>query len=92
MHEDILPLWSRAARALREADRIVIAGYSCPPLDLEARILLSENLRRNEKKRVYVINPDFRTASVFQPLSGVEHITIYSSLADWTSDARHYAT
>lgn len=90
IHHDILPLWSQAARALRDADRIVIVGYSCPPLDLEARILVSENLRFNESKKVYIVNPDFQAASAFQPLCGVDHTTIYESLIKWTEDARNY--
>lgn len=88
MHSDILPLWELAARLLREADRILIVGYSCPPLDLEARILLSENLRRNANKRVYVINPAAEAAARFVRICGVNHATIYESIEAWIADAR----
>lgn len=90
LHESMPRIWSLAAQALREANRIVIAGYSCPPLDLEARILLSENLRANPEKRVYVIDPSATTAARFVEICGVKHLTIYSTMSDWLSDASKY--
>ena len=88
MHSKLIPLWDKAASALQEADRIVIVGYSCPPLDLEARMLLSENLRQNSDKRIYVIDPSAETAAKFIDICGVSHSTIYSSIKDWVSDAK----
>ena len=88
MHQDFLGLWSNAAKALAQADRVVIAGYSCPPLDLEARILLSENLRANPNKRVYVIDPSPQTAARFIELCGVDLITNYKSIEAWVRDRR----
>ena len=86
MHASTLKLWNRAADKLRGADRIVIAGYSCPPLDLEARILLSENLHRNQSKKVHVIDPDPKSASKFFDLCGVNHATIHLSIQSWLDD------
>lgn len=88
IHNAILPLWELAGRTLREAERILIVGYSCPPLDLEARILLSENLRRNARKRVYVLNPAAEAAARFIRICGVNHATIYESIESWIADAR----
>jgi len=82
-HENILPLWDIAASSLQYADRVVITGYSCPPMDLEARILLSENLRLNSEKRVYVIDPSTENAAKFVKLCGVDHTTIFNSIGDW---------
>ena len=87
MHRDILPLWERAGSALSSADRVVIAGYSCPPLDLEARILISENLRKNSKKKLYVIDPNPAAVASFVELCGVDHATLYTSIKDWLRDA-----
>lgn len=87
MHKSMTGLWDLAAKKLTEADRIIIAGYSCPPLDLEARILLSENLRINNNKKVYVIDPNPASASKFVDLCGVTHSTIYSSISSWVDDA-----
>lgn len=89
-HSAILPLWKKAANALREADRVIIAGYSCPPMDIEARLLLGENLNLNTSKRVYVIDPDAHSAAKFGELCSVKHITIYSSIKDWVDDAPKY--
>jgi len=88
MHDGIVPLWDRAAKALEQCDRVVVAGYSCPPLDIEARILLSESLRKNKDKKLYVIDPNPQTASKFVELCGVNHSTIYSSISAWVDDAR----
>lgn len=87
MHNALGPLWDMAALSLRESDRIVIAGYSCPPLDIEARMLLSENLRLNNSKKLYLIDPNAESAAKFIDLCGVNHSTIYSSIKDWVDDA-----
>lgn len=88
MHNEFGPLWEKAASSLREADRIVIAGYSCPPLDIEARMLLSENFRHNDSKKLYVIDPNGESAAKFIDICGVSHSTIYSSINDWVNDAK----
>lgn len=88
IHQDLLSLWNKAATTLRQADRVVIAGYSCPPLDLEARILLSENLRANSNKKVFVIDPSPQTGTRFTELCGVDRITIYKSIGAWVRDKR----
>lgn len=87
MHNSMLSIWDKSAEALRIADRVIIAGYSCPPLDLEARILLSENLRVNKNKKIYIIDPNSESASKFIDLCGVTHSTIYSSIKEWVNDS-----
>lgn len=87
MHNSMSGLWKNAAKALQKADRVVVAGYSCPPLDLESRILLSENLRLNENKKLYVIDPNPKSAAKFIEICGVDHSTIYTSIKDWVRDA-----
>ncbi len=90
IHTNILGLWKKAGIALAEADRVVIAGYSCPPLDLEARILLSESMRANSEKRVYLINPDPSIVDRFVDMCGVDHITVYTSISNWVKDSRTF--
>jgi hypothetical protein len=87
MHNSMTNLWTLASTALQEADRVVIAGYSCPALDLEARILLSENLRLNPSKKLYVIDPNPQSAAKFIEICGVDHSTIYTSVKDWVRDS-----
>jgi hypothetical protein len=87
MHHAVLALWTKAGQALRVANRVVIAGYSCPPLDLEARILLGESMCANRDTRIYVIDINPANGSKFLELCGVDHITIYNSIANWVRDA-----
>lgn len=91
MQIDVQLLWSKAGKALQNADRVVIAGYSCPPLDLESRILISENMRRNSAKRVYVVDPDHLAAGKFLELCDVDHVTNYISLSSWVTDSKKYS-
>lgn len=86
MHQSLQFVWRQAAEALREATRVVIVGYSCPPLDIEARILLSENLRSNPLRRVFIVDPSAQSASKFSDICGVDHVTIYDDLATWVAD------
>jgi hypothetical protein len=86
MHGSMAGLWKLASKSLQDADRVVIAGYSCPPLDFEARILLSENLRLNDSKKLYVIDPNPQSAAKFIEICGVDHSTIYVSVKDWVRD------
>ncbi len=88
MHKGFDRLWDLAGERLRNADRIVVAGYSCPPLDIEARMLLSESLRKNDSKKLYVIDPSAESAAKFVDICGVDHCTIYSSIKAWVDDAR----
>ena len=88
MHAAMSEIWDEAANKLREADRVIIAGYSCPPLDFEARVLLSENLRKNPSKKVYVLDPNPQSAAKFLDLCGVNHIKIYSSIKSRIEDVR----
>ncbi len=91
LQKDVVALWAKAGAALQNAERVVIAGYSCPPLDLESRILISENMRSTSTaKRVYVIDPNPAAAVKFLELCGVDHITIYTSIRDWVRDAKKY--
>lgn len=87
MHSSMPKLWKSAAKTLQKADRIVVAGYSCPALDLEARILLSENLRLNDDKKLYVIDPSSQSAARFIEICGVDHSTLYRSVKDWVRDS-----
>jgi hypothetical protein len=79
MHQALEPIWVEAEKALRRASRIVIVGYSCPPLDLESRMLLSSNIRGDNKELV-IVDPDAETASRFLEICGVNDAHTYLSL------------
>lgn len=58
-HSRIRQVWEGAARALRDADNIVIVGYSLPPSDEFFRYLFAlGTLGRNRLRNVWVVNPD----------------------------------
>ena len=80
MHVALEPIWKRAAQSIREATRIVLVGYSCPPLDLEARMLLAENMRVMPEKQLTVVDPSATSAARFQDICGTSMMTIYTSL------------
>lgn len=90
LHESMSSIWIEAAKTLQEADRILIIGYSCPPFDLEARMLLSENLRLNSNKRAYAIDPNAEVAARYVEVCGINHVTIYTSIQEWLNDAPNY--
>lgn len=48
-HSKILSLWDYAGEALRNADELVIFGYSCPPTDIDSENLLHTSLEANQK-------------------------------------------
>ena len=56
---DILqPVWSQARDALRDADVLVVFGYSCPDADQAARNKIKNAFHRNAKiDHVHVIDP-----------------------------------
>lgn len=82
-HVKINGLWEKAGEALQKATRVVIAGYSCPPLDIEARILISENLRDNNLQNIFVINPDMESVAKFSQLCSVDNAIIYNNIKSW---------
>ena len=85
-HVAISDLWKSAATALKKADRIVIAGYSCPPLDFEAHALLGENMRKNSSKRLYILDQNPEVVPRFMRICGVTHATTYTSISEWIKD------
>jgi hypothetical protein len=47
IHPNVLTLWRHAEERLREADELIVFGYSCPTLDIES----SNQLRRSQIQR-----------------------------------------
>ena len=81
MHESLHAIWELAARAIEGSSRVIVVGYSCPPLDLEARVLLSENMRKGEsRKELLVVDPKAEVAARFQGICGTPSMRIYASL------------
>ena len=67
--EILRPVWSEALRALREAGRIFIMGYSMPTTDEFFRYMLALALAENEDlDRVLVVNRSAETQNRFEKL------------------------
>ena len=65
-------LWTRAHRALSEARRVYVVGYSCPPVDVTATGLIADTLAsRNVDARVEVVNLDADPVSQGLEAAGV---------------------
>jgi hypothetical protein len=55
----IEPLWEQAGRAMREADRIVVVGYSFPATDTRSIRLLQQSLQsRPAQIEVWIVDPN----------------------------------
>lgn len=67
--EVLRPVWCEALRALQQAGRIIIIGYSMPPTDEFFRYMLALALATNEKlDKVIVVNPSDNAQETFAKL------------------------
>ena len=73
--EEIRRIWNDIFIALSKAAKIIIVGYSLPPQDLQAHIVLRSAIARNKNQRaagkagiVTVINPSDRAEKAFSRL------------------------
>ena len=56
--EPFKSLWQLASSAIREAEHIVVIGYSLPPTDLHSVALFRTSLKKAALKSLVVVNPD----------------------------------
>ena len=83
LHSAMEPVWNAGANALRGARRVVIFGYSCPPLDFEARMLLGENTPSEILKELVVIDPNPEVVGHFMTICGAKNATVFSSIQSY---------
>jgi hypothetical protein len=57
-------LWQQAAQALRDADEVVVMGFSLPPSDQLVSALLASELRDD-----CIVSPIDRSSRVVEPIS-----------------------
>jgi hypothetical protein len=80
LHRDLLPVWALAEARLREADRIVIFGYSCPPNDWESANLLARCLTINRGVReIALIDPNPNVVLRYAELGSLPALRYYAS-------------
>lgn len=70
------PLWDRAADALRDAEWLVVFGYSMPEADIRARTLLMRALAANQNlRRLDIIDIAPSVVDRFVNVTGVKNVT-----------------
>lgn len=78
-------LWTRARRALREARRVFLIGYSLPPVDTAATGLIADALAGRSDVRVEVVNP--KSGQVVERIRQVGVTVSPSACHDGANDA-----
>lgn len=75
-------LWTYAGERIRQADRLVIVGYSMPVTDVHTEKMLARCIRDNPRLRdLEVINPDPAAAQRFAEIAGADRIGWYRDLS-----------
>lgn len=75
LHKDILPLWEKAAMALKSATKIVVFGYSCPDMDFESANLIRRTIGKNDKLEEFsIIDPNPQVFQRYADLTGLDKI------------------
>lgn len=78
LHEKTRHLWGLAENALKNADEIVVFGYSCPPLDFESSNLIQRSIRQNAKySSLSVIDPDSNALRRYVELIAPSRVSYY---------------
>jgi hypothetical protein len=80
IHPNLLELWALSETSLREADELVVFGYSCPVLDVES----SNQLRRSQIQRarpaaIAVVDPDGSVAHRYISLLEATRLHYYAN-------------
>lgn len=84
LHDKMRILWSHAEGFLKDADEIVIFGYSCTPMDFESSNLIQRSLRGNtQDKRIQVIDPDSNVLKRYVELISPHRIEYFRYATDF---------
>lgn len=75
LHQDIMPIWSKAETALKQAQRILVFGYSCPEMDFESANLLRRTVPKNNNlKAFFIIDPEARVFQRYAELTQLDSL------------------
>ena len=90
-NEHIRKVWAKAEQALREAERVIIVGYSLPEDDLDVIYLLKsslEHLVRDAPEKLTIVEKatDPAMARIGAHPVGRRYRAIFGSAVDWRSD------
>jgi hypothetical protein len=76
-------LWSRAHEDLKASDRLVIIGYSLPPVDQRARTMLLQETPKEARVEVVCGNQSQRIADEFHVRGFSDTVAFGGYFADW---------
>ncbi len=77
-------IWDRAAKAITEAERLVLVGYSLPESDVMARQMLRRSFVANQNlDSVILINPDAAMVPKVQRTLGCQVLHVYTDLPSY---------
>ena len=78
IHEDLHPLWEQAEIRLREADEIIVFGYSCPPTDFESANMLRRATNSGVNPQSFVvIDPSPSTFHRYIDVTCLNHLAFF---------------
>lgn len=87
---DVLqPVWREARDALRNADELVIFGYSCPDADQAARNMIKQAFHKNSRiEHIHVVDPSPASSARLGDLLRAPVLTRYSTVGDFITHYR----
>lgn len=78
IHEDLHPLWKAAETKLRDADEIIVFGYSCPATDFESANMLRRATNSGVNPQSFVvIDPSPATFHRYVDVTCLNHLAFY---------------
>lgn len=78
IHEDLHPLWKEAESRLRNADEIIVFGYSCPPTDFESANMLRRATNSGVNPQSFVvIDPSPNTFRRYVDVTCLNHLAFF---------------
>lgn len=79
IHKDLHPIWKIAEQRMRDADNILVFGYSCPQSDFESANLFRRAANAGtDPERFSVINPDCIAFNRFVEVTSLAHLSFFS--------------
>ena len=90
LHDSMAEIWKRALDCLKEANKVVVYGYSCPQADQESANLITRALRNSSKlDDLSIVDPSTTAFDRFASLTNSNVIHYYRNAKAYLS---HQAT
>ena len=79
----IARVWYEAARALREADRVIFIGYSLPDDDVDVTYLFKRHVQVDDPRRITVVEYDDKLKRLSENPVGLRYRALFGDQIDW---------